>query len=165
MNQENKKQMNRYQLLQMLCDAEDGTVLPLLVTGMSMHPFLYNRRSIVYLEKNSAYVPAKWDIVFFVRPNMAPVLHRVVGIKEDGTLIIKGDAQRWREEIRPEQILAHVTHIQRTGRKFSVEHKFYRFMVRLWMPFRWLHPPVSHAIFVMSRIPFKLSRKYREKHS
>jgi hypothetical protein len=163
MNQEKKNELNRDQMLDLLLGAQDGDVFPLLVTGMSMTPFLYNRRSVVYLEKNSQYRPAKLDIVFFMRLDQMPVLHRVIGIKENGNLVIKGDAQRWREEIRPEQVLARVTYIKRKKRKFSVDNGFYRCMVRLWMPFRWLHPPVSRALYLCSRIPNKLARVFRKK--
>ncbi len=165
MNQVNHNEMDRFQMLKLLHDAKDGTTIPLLVTGMSMLPFLFHKRSIVYLEKNSRYVPRKGDIVFFMRGDTTPVLHRIVKIKKDGMLVIKGDAQNWREEILPEQIFAHVTHIKRRERKFSVEHKYYRFMVKLWMPFRLIHPPLSFLIHVINRVPFKLSRKYRETHS
>ena len=77
----------------------------------------------------------------------------------DGTLIIKGDAQRWREEIRPEQILAHVTRICRSKKVFSADHKGYRFLVALWRPFRLLHPPMAYCLNFLSRIPYKLSKK------
>lgn len=165
MNQTNRRELNRFQMLKILFEAEDHSEIPLLVTGMSMLPFLLNRRSVVYLEKDKNYVPRKGDIVFFMRGDTTPVLHRIVRIKKDGTLVIKGDAQRWREEIQPFQIFAHVTYIQRKKKKFSVENKWYRFLVALWAPFRLIHPPVARCIHILNRIPHKLSKLFRRKDS
>lgn len=165
MSQNSSKELSRFAMLNILHQAQEHTLIPLLVTSMSMLPFLFHKRSVVFLEKDSAYVPKKGDIVFFLRADTTPILHRIVKVKKDGTLVIKGDAQRWREEIQPYQILAHVTYIQRKRRRFSVRNKFYRLMVGLWMPFRLIHPPVAYCIHLLNRVPFKLSRKYRERNS
>jgi uncharacterized protein (UPF0248 family) len=159
MPQENPQEVNRFGIIRLFAEAEEGTVLPLTVTGLSMTPFLLHKISVVYLKKERGYLPRKGDIVFFARQDLAVVLHRVVGIRKDGTLIIKGDAQRWREEIRPEQILAHVTRICRSKKVFSADHKGYRFLVALWRPFRLLHPPMAYCLNFLSRIPYKLSKK------
>lgn len=153
--------LNREQMIRFLLSAKDGDKFPLLVTGGSMVPFLFDQRSFVFLEKDSSYVPQKGDIVFFARPDMTLVLHRVVELREDGTLLINGDAQRWTEVITPDQILAHVTHIQRRTKPFSVENPFYRFMVRLWMPLRDAHPVLMKPFFYLNCVIFKLSRRYR----
>ena len=165
MDAENRKVIDRAKILTLLNDAEDGDTIPLMVTGMSMMPFLFHKQSIVYLKKDRTYCPRKGDIVFFVRRDLAPVLHRIVKVRKDGVLVIKGDAQYWREEIEPYQILAHVTHIIRKEKLFSVESRLYRSCVKLWMPFRLLHPPLSFCIHICNRISYKLSRWRREKHS
>ncbi|MBO5510169.1 MAG: S24/S26 family peptidase [Clostridia bacterium] len=162
MSQEKHREIDRLQMIGLLHNAEDGSTIPIMVTGMSMTPFLFHKQSIAFLKKDSQYQPKVGDIVFFVREDMAPVLHRIVKIKKDGILVIKGDAQRWREEIHPGQILAHVTHIIRTEEKFSVESKAYRFWVKVWKPFRLIHPPLAFVINVCHRLPYKLSRKSRK---
>jgi signal peptidase I len=149
-------------MFKLLHDAEDGTVVPLIVTGTSMMPFLFHKRSTVFLEKNSNYVPRRGDIVFFMRTDTTPILHRIHKIKKNGTLVIKGDAQRWSEEIQPIQIFAHVTHIIRRDRKFSVDYMPYRMMVALWRPFRLLHPFLAYCVYAWHRIPSKLSRIFRK---
>ena len=165
MNSSKHDTLDRAQIIHILTSAKDGDRFPLLVTGASMVPFLFNTRSLVYLEKNSAYVPKRGDIVFFARPVMALVLLRVVQVREDGSLLINGDAQSWTEVITPEQILAHVTHIQRRVRVFSVENRFYRLMVKLWMPLRAAHPVLCMPFFYANCVIFKLSRRYRETYS
>lgn len=156
--------IDREQLIRILAEAKDGDRFPLLVTGGSMVPFLFDQRSLVFLEKDSAYVPQRGDIVFFARPNLSLVLHRVVEVREDGTLLINGDAQSWTEVISPDQILAHVTHIQRRVKPFSVENSFYRFAVKLWMPLRRAHPVLMKPFFYANCLIFKLSRRYRAKY-
>ena len=99
MSQEKHREIDRMQMLMLLHQAEEGTVIPLMITGMSMTPFLFHKQSIAFLKKDSGYQPKVGDIVFFVRTDMSAVLHRIVKINKNGTLIIKGDAQRWREEI------------------------------------------------------------------
>ena len=141
---DNHKEIDRLQILRLLHDAEDGATVSLMITGMSMTPFLFHKQSIVFLKKERGYRPKKGDIVFFVRQDMSPVLHRVIKVKKDGVL---------------------VTHIIRTDKKFSVDSKSYRFFVKLWMPFRLIHPPLAYVFNVCHRLPYKLSRKYREKHS
>jgi hypothetical protein len=157
--------LSREQMIRFWAVAKDGDSFPLLVTGGSMIPFLFDQRSLVFLKKDSAYVPKKGDIVFFARPDMSLVLHRVVKVREDGTLLINGDAQRWTEVISPDQILAHVTHIQRRVKSFSVEHPGYRFAVRLWMPLRPLHSILRVPFFYANCLIFKLSRRYRNLYS
>ena len=155
-------EMDGVHVLEILTSARDGDTFPLLVTGGSMVPFLFDQRSFVYLERDSKYVPKKGDIVFFVRSNGKLILHRVVEVREDGTLLINGDAQEWTEVICREQILAHVTHIRRRVRVFSVNAPFYRLAVKLWMPLRKAHPKLMVPFFYFNCVIFKLSRRYRE---
>jgi hypothetical protein len=162
---EKKTTLDRLQLIEIMQAAQKGDQIPLRVTGGSMIPFLFDQRSLVFLEKDPDYVPKKGDIVFFVRPDLALVLHRIVEVRKDGTLLINGDAQSWTEVIHPKQILGHVTHIRRRVRVFSVNSRFYRLAVRLWMPLRRLHPVLSVPFFYWNCLVFKLSRRYRNLYS
>ncbi len=150
------RQVDRRELVRVILDAEDHTVIPLLVTGSSMAPMLLDRRSVVYLERNRAYVPRRGDILLFCRPDGTVVLHRLVKCLEDGQLLINGDAQAWTETIFPEQIVARVVRFRRKRRERSVEGLGYRLYVRLWMPLRPLHPKIWRFLFLCSRVPHKL---------
>lgn len=161
MSEKKRETFGRSQMIEIMTSARDGDTFPLVVTGGSMVPFLFDKRSMVYLKKDSTFNPQRGDIVFFAREDLSLVLHRVVEQREDGTLLINGDAQSWTEVIRPEQILAHVTHIRRRVRVFSVNGRFYRAMVRLWMPLRRAHPLLMKPFFYANCVIFKLSRRYR----
>ncbi len=150
-------QVDRGALLRIFEEAEDHAVIPLMVTGASMSPFLLDRRSMVFLERDRAYVPRRGDIVLFVRADGTLVLHRVVRRLEDGQLRINGDAQRWTEIIHESQVMAHVVRFCRTKRQTDVRQPGYRFLVRLWMPLRPLHPRLWRMMDIVRRIPQKLS--------
>ena len=162
MSEQKRETFGRVRMIEILASAADGDTLPLVVTGASMTPFLFHQRSMVYLKKDLSFVPKRGDIVFFAREDLTLVLHRVVALNEDGTLLINGDAQSWTEVIRPDQILAHVTHIRRRVKVFSVNARFYRMMVRLWMPLRRAHPLLMKPFLYVNSAIFKLSRRYRE---
>ncbi len=150
------REVNRWELIKLMLDAEDHAIIPLLVTGSSMSPTLLNRKSVVYLERDRSYVPERGDIVFFCRPDGALVLHRVLRLLEDGTLLINGDAQQWTEIIDPIQVVAHVVRFRRTKRETDVNSRAYRFYVRMWMPLRPIHPYLWRFCYICKRIPVKL---------
>ncbi len=160
---ENPSTLTRDTLLDILAEMPDGGEMPLKVTGTSMTPFLLDRRSVVYLKKDVSYVPKRGDIVFFTRPSGGFVLHRVWKLREDGFLVINGDAQTWTELTRPEDILAHVTHFVRRKRDISAENRFYRLLVSLWMPLRPLHAFLARLVIYWHLLPKKLFPKRRER--
>lgn len=156
------KQVDRLALIRILTEAEDHTVISLLVTGSSMSPFFLDRRSVVYLERDRSYVPKKGDIVLFCRPDSLVVLHRVIRVLSDGMLLINGDAQSWTETIHTSQVLAHVVRFARTARETDVGHAGYRFLVRLWMPLRPIHPHLWRVFDICRRLPQKLGLRRRK---
>ena len=69
-----------------------GLDFQLPVTGTSMNPLLYQNRDFVKIVKPQ--LPLKLgDIPLYRRNNGAFVLHRVVGIKDNGEYIMCGDNQ------------------------------------------------------------------------
>lgn len=62
------------------------------ITGTSMNPLLYQNRDFVKIVKSSSPLNVG-DIPLYRRDNGAFVLHRVVGIKENGEYIMCGDNQ------------------------------------------------------------------------
>ena len=62
------------------------------ITGTSMNPLLYQNRDFVKIVKSSSPLNVG-DIPLYRRNNGAFVLHRVVGIKENGEYIMCGDNQ------------------------------------------------------------------------
>ena len=163
MMQEDTRTVDRLDFLRIMTVAEDGSVIPLLVTGTSMLPFLLDRRSVVYLEKDRSYPPKRGDIVLFLRPDGAWVLHRVVRLLPNGKLLINGDGQAWTETIMPQQIMARVVRICRRKRIFSTENVIYRVLSRMWMPLRPIHPIGARICYIWHRLPYKLFPRYMAK--
>lgn len=151
--------LDRNTILELLRDTPQGEEILLQVTGWSMLPLLFHNRSLVYLKKEEKYLPRKGDIVLFVRLNGTIVLHRVHKVGENGVLTINGDAQKWTEQIFPNQVLATVTHFVRRKRDVSVHSFWYRAYVRLWCPARWLHPVGAKLAYYLYRLPYKLFGK------
>lgn len=99
-----KKQVRLEELLPVIEEtlASGGTVrLP--ITGTSMLPLLVAGRDTVVLARADTRLQT-YDLPLYRRENGAFVLHRVVGVAEDGTYICCGDNQ-WVKEpgIRQEQ--------------------------------------------------------------
>ena len=140
---------------------EEGAVVPLVISGGSMNPFLVSGRDTVYLSKPDG--PAKrGDMVLYRRKGGAYVLHRVLR-RENGTYTMIGDAQTHPEPgIRPEQILARVTAVRRKGKLLQKGSFWWDFFAVLWIrmvPFR---PGVVKAYTCLKR-PFGQKESYESK--
>lgn len=111
---------------------DNGGEFSLTVTGTSMVPTIRGGRDRVTLVKAPDRL-SKYDLPLYRRRNGAFVLHRVVGIADDGSYILCGDHQ-WVMEpgILQEQIVGIVTRIERKGRTFSVDNPHYRCWVLFW---------------------------------
>jgi hypothetical protein len=109
------------------------------VTGMSMFPFLAEYRDSVELSKTDFSQIKKRQIVLIRRANGYYVLHRVLKVKPDCFYMV-GDAQQWIEgPLKPEQLQAVVTRINRKGRIIPCTNLLLRFCVFIWVlliPFR-----------------------------
>lgn len=85
--------------LDVVCDLlrEGRNNVPVTVAGSSMTPF-FHHGDTVYL--NLPQKPLKkGDVVLYVRPTGQYVLHRIIRVNSDGSLIMLGDAQVDREWI------------------------------------------------------------------
>ena len=77
---------------------EEDLLVPLLVTGGSMVPFLRHRRDVVYIRGIRYQSPREGDVILFCREGgQALVLHRVLSRYADGSFQVGGDAQTWTE--------------------------------------------------------------------
>ncbi len=123
----------------------EGKTVRLTVTGNSMLPLLRNRTDSVFLVAPKKI--KKYDIVFFERDNGEAILHRIVGKRKDGYVIV-GDNQLVLEAcIRPEQILGVVTAFTRSGRTFSVNKWWCRLYGAVWGFLRPVRRPLLPLIF------------------
>ena len=113
-------------------------MLPLVVTGNSMLPFLAHKRDTVYLTKIKK--PLKvGDMVLYQRLNGEYILHRICRIK-DKTYCMVGDAQTVIEpDITEEQLIAVVCKAQRKGKVQKPGCFWWFFFEKIWIrlvPFR-----------------------------
>lgn len=110
---------------------DNGGIVRLPITGISMRPLLVWGRDTVDLIKCEN--PKKGDIIFYLRDNGQFVLHRIVGVDENG-YILCGDNQ-WHLEYRisDRHIIAVVTSITRKGKTFDMTNVTYRIYSNLWM--------------------------------
>ena len=117
---------------------EEDLLVPLLVTGGSMVPFLRHRRDVVYIRGIRYQSPREGDVILFCREGgQALVLHRVLSRYADGSFQVGGDAQTWTEVVRPEQILGVVTWLSRNGGKaFPARRLDQRVLWGLWWVLR-----------------------------
>lgn len=107
----------------------------LVVTGGSMQPFLRGVRDAVIL--SPVMRPhRRGDVIFYESVFGQCVLHRVVGSRPDGTLLLCGDAQTWLEPLDKARVIAAASQIERNGRLFSADAPVWRALSLLWLALR-----------------------------
>ena len=118
-------------------------------SGVSMRPFIEGGRDSVVLRRPEAPI-RRGDILLarYVRPDETEtyVLHRVLRVDQDGTIVLQGDGNMLGEErIQPENVLGIVTRIQ-----WPSGHRKPMCRGRLWqalMPVRrWLLKIYRHSV-------------------
>lgn len=121
---------------------EEDLLVPRLVTGGSMVPFLRHRRDVVYLRGTRYQSPRVGDVILFYREGgHTLVLHRVLRRDTGGSFQVGGDGQTWTEHVSPEQTLGVVTRISRDGGKaFPARRLDQRTLWGLWRVLRPLRP-------------------------
>lgn len=116
-----------------------GGCVPLVVTGNSMRPFLKDGKNTVWLKACAESDFKRGKILLFKREDGKIVLHRVRKVLPDGELVMNGDAQYWCENIKKEQAVAVVAHIEKNGKKKSCNSLIYKTVIEVWQllkPFR-----------------------------
>jgi len=111
-----------------------GSRVKLTITGNSMYPLLRTSIDSVIIKKKSTI--SKYDIILYKRENGEYILHRVVGIKEDGAMVLAGDFETVTEyPVYPKQVIATVESIFRKGKHISCNNPLYKIYSFLWVLF------------------------------
>ena len=98
--------------------------------GVSMQPMLYQNRDVVVIEVPQGRLQ-KYDVALY-RRGSSYVLHRVIGVNEDGTYSIRGD-NTYSIEIVPESaVMGVLTAFVRDRKPHQVTDSDYRRYVKLW---------------------------------
>lgn len=98
--------------------------------GISMNPMLYQNRDLVVIEVPQGRL-RKYDVALY-RRGKSYVLHRVIGVNEDGTYSIRGDNTYSIETVPEEAVIGVLTGFVRDGRQYSVTDPEYQRYVKLW---------------------------------
>ena len=108
---------------------EDGKLV-YKTKGISMNPMLYQNRDLVVIEVPQGRL-RKYDVALY-RRGKSYVLHRVIGVNEDGTYSIRGDNTYSIETVPEEAVIGVLTGFVRDGRQYSVTDPEYQRYVKLW---------------------------------
>lgn len=107
-----------------------GKAVDIFPKGTSMLPML--RQGIDSVELLAATEPLrKYDLPLYRYPNGKYVLHRIVGLREDG-YICRGDNTYQNEHIPCDSIIAVVTAFYRKGKRIPCDAWGYRLYCRMW---------------------------------
>lgn len=103
------------------------------VTGNSMAPLFYHKKSRVTLVPVTADEIKKYDILLFRKRNGKYALHRAVNVKPN-TVDFCGDAETEIEKgIKKENVIAKVSEFYRKKKIVSVNNLFYKIYSVIWV--------------------------------
>ena len=98
--------------------------------GVSMNPMLYQNRDLVVIEVPEGRLK-KYDVALY-RRGRSYVLHRVIGVNENGTYSIRGDNTYSIETVPDSAVLGVLTSFVRNGQQFQVTDRGYQRYVKIW---------------------------------
>ncbi len=100
-----------------------------LTSGASMKPLLRTHKDIVVISRTSRPVSVGEVVLYRKTGADKLVLHRIIGVKQEGTYIIRGDNTYSNEYVPQSDILGVMTAVYRSGKyidcKKSVLYKIY----------------------------------------
>ncbi len=145
------------ELAPIICEfLEQGKKVKILAKGNSMLPLLRNMKDKIVLTAARGDDCSVGDAVFYRRATGHYVLHRIVGIGDDGSFILMGDGQSEAETgIKACQILAKPVEFYRGSRCISCSSLGYRIYSKIW----------TKAVFLRSlqRLFYKLKSRIYQK--
>ena len=125
----------------------EGQTVALTVNGVSMQPFLMDRRDTAYLSSAAGRRPRVGDIYMFRRSDGSYAMHRVCAVASDGTLDFIGDGQVTAEKgIDAGALAAYVPFVVRKGRRINCEKGLVRFIMTARMQRRVRFPHISRIL-------------------
>lgn len=112
-----------------------------LTRGASMRPLLRTHKDIVVIVRPN-HPLAIGDVALYKVPRSEKlVLHRVIGIKDSSTYIIRGDSTYQKEYVPHDSVVGVMTSVYRGGKyidcNYSKKYKIYVKLNRISYPVRW----------------------------
>lgn len=115
---------------------DDGKNVWVVISGMSMYPFLREDIDRVELTRREFSHIKKGDIVLIQRTSGEFVLHRVLK-KNKFDFYIIGDAQQWIEgPILKNQLKAVAINMNRNGKMISCNNFILKILIKFWLILR-----------------------------
>ena len=100
--------------------------------GVSMKPMLRNRRDRVVILPVDDEPLKKWDLPLYRAPNGNYLLHRIIGVREDGVYLVRGDNTYHIEHVPHEAIVGVMSEFYRGKRHILATSKSYRRYAAFW---------------------------------
>lgn len=114
-----------------------------MTSGYSMYPMLKQHRDIVVVKPVTSPLKVN-DVPLYKRDGRDKlVLHRIIKINPDGSLVIRGDNTYRKElDVKPEDIVGVLKGFYRKGKYYNCErsrrYRVYIFFMRISYPVRWI---------------------------
>ena len=127
-------------------------------SGVSMRPMLRDRRDRVIIRAITDERLSKWDLPLYRAPSGKYLLHRIIGLTEDGRYIIRGDNTYQKEYVSQEAILGVMTEFYRGEKHILATDKSYRRYAAFWHAIYPLRKLVALPRFWLARIKKRLKK-------
>ena len=111
--------------------AKDGYYVSTTV-GVSMRPMLRNRRDRVVILPVGKEPLKKWDLPLYRTPDGKYLLHRIIGVREDGVYLVRGDNTYRIEAVPHDAIVGVMSEFYRGERHILADSKPYRRYAAFW---------------------------------
>lgn len=109
----------------------DGRDVTLRVRGVSMRPFLEDRRDLIVLTRLTERAKVGDAVLAEIAPGKY-VYHRIIKI-EEGRVTLRGDGNAYgTEQCGIENVMAATKQLVRKGRSYSPEGRAWRWYSALW---------------------------------
>lgn len=113
-----------------------------LTAGASMYPLLRTHKDIVVISR-AKHPLNVGDVPLYKKSGTQKlILHRIIGITEDGAYITRGDNTYHKEYVMQHDVVGVMTALYRGGKYIdcqnSKKYKTYVAAVKLFYPIRWL---------------------------
>ena len=121
--------------------------------GISMLPMLHENQDLVVIQTPEGRLK-KYDVALYKRGD-AYILHRVIGVREDG-YDIRGDNTYSIEKVPEDAVIGVLTSFIRKGKKVEVTDHGYRMYARVWNAIYPIRQPCWRCILIVWRIARKM---------
>jgi signal peptidase I len=137
---------------------EKDNMVRVTVTGNSMYPFLRHGADSVLIKKRAGR-PLRGDIVLVKKADGRFVLHRIIGIKDNGFFIMGDSQDRPEGPLDMGRIAAVVVKVYRKGREISCSSLSWRMLSWMWSAAVPIRKIIIRAYLAAGRIRSRIRKK------